>query len=98
MRILYILLSYVPLSSLTIVSSGGSDDRLPIHYVYSPSSIRVSSTPILYHLLFHCLNVYSTIRKVNMLFDLSRMEIVIEMEREGGDLYCQSWKRIGRAI
>jgi hypothetical protein len=44
------------------------------------------------------LNDYSTIRKVNMLFDLSQMEIVIEMQREGGDLYCQSWKRIGRAI
>jgi hypothetical protein len=81
---------------LPCVSNREADDRLPIHYVYSPSSIRVSSTLIHSLLLSHCLNDCSITRKANMLFDLSQMEMVIEMEREGGDLYCQSWKKIGR--
>jgi hypothetical protein len=90
--------SFFRMSPSPLVLLWGANDRLPIHYVYSPSSIRVSNTPIPYHLLFHYLNDYSTIRKVNMLFDLSQMEIVIEMQREGGDLLFQSWKRIGRVI
>ena len=67
----------------------GTDDRLPILYVYSLSSTRVSSMPIHSLLLSHCLNVCSITRKVNMLFGTS-----MEME---GDHY-KSWKKIGRVI
>jgi len=67
----------------------GTDDRLPIHYVYSPSSTRVSNTPIHSLLPSHCLSVCSITRKVNMLFEIS-------MEKESG--HYKSWKRIGRVI
>ena len=75
--------------SLGVSRDCRTDDRLPIHCVYSPSSTRVSSTPIPSLLLSHCLNDYSITRKVNMLFEIS-------MEREGG--HYKSWKRIGRVI